>query len=101
MRIINVPGRGIGQRTLDELSQWTKSLDIPLYTGLEKVTQEKSSTPFTPRAIHVLSNFFLLIKELIEETKELEEQLKLKEEEIEAIKMEKAQAGAEDIKEAE
>jgi len=33
-RIINVPVRGIGQRTLAELSAWAKAQDIPLYLSL-------------------------------------------------------------------
>ncbi|MCK4235774.1 MAG: hypothetical protein KAX38_01560 [Candidatus Krumholzibacteria bacterium] len=37
------------------------------------------------------------VKELIEGTKKLEEQLKLKEKEIETIKMEKRKDGAEDV----
>jgi len=68
MRIINVPGRGIGQRTMDELSQWTKNLNIPLYTGLERIAEDKSSSPFASRATLMLTNFFAILKELIEES---------------------------------
>ena len=64
-RIINVPGRGIGQRTLDELSQWAKASDVPLYSALELVAQQKSDHPFSPRAARALTGFFILIQELI------------------------------------
>jgi len=70
-RIINTPSRGIGQRTLDELTQWTKSLGIPLYTGLERVAREKDSSPFALRAAQALSNFFNLLQELIKQSAEL------------------------------
>ncbi|MFC1925610.1 ATP-dependent helicase [Chloroflexota bacterium] len=71
MRIINTPGRGIGQQTLDKLSQWTKTSGISLYTGLERLAEDKSSSPFSSRATHVLMNFFALLQELIEDSKQL------------------------------
>jgi DNA helicase-2/ATP-dependent DNA helicase PcrA len=70
-RIINTPGRGIGQRTLDELSQWTKSLDIPLYNGLEIIAQQKDS-PLSSRAKQALTGFFTLLLELIKESQQLD-----------------------------
>ncbi len=50
-RVINLPTRGIGQRTLDELSRWAGSLQIPVYAALqviadqEAVSDEKASSP--------------------------------------------------------
>ena len=53
-RIINVPPRGIGQKTIDELQQWTKGLGLPLYTGLQRLASlpisSSSTTPGTPSA---------------------------------------------------
>lgn len=69
-RIINVPGRGIGQRTVAELSAWAKSQDIPLYAAL-KLIAEKKGPALTPRANHALVNFLNLIDELITKSREL------------------------------
>ena len=69
-RVINVPGRGIGQRTLAELSAWAKAQDIPLYSAL-KMVAEKKVPPFTPRASYALTSFFTLISELAARSQEL------------------------------
>ena len=69
-RIINVPGRGIGQRTLAELSGWAKNQGMPLYSAL-KMVAEKKGPPLTPRANYALTSFLNLIDELIEKSQEL------------------------------
>jgi DNA helicase-2/ATP-dependent DNA helicase PcrA len=69
-RIINVPGRGIGQRTLAELSGWAKNQDMPLYEAL-KLVADKKGPALTPRANYALKSFFDLIDELITRSREL------------------------------
>jgi DNA helicase-2/ATP-dependent DNA helicase PcrA len=69
-RIINVPGRGIGQRTLAELSGWAKNQGMPLYSAL-KIVAEKKGPPLTPRANYALTSFLNLIDKLIEKSQEL------------------------------
>jgi DNA helicase-2/ATP-dependent DNA helicase PcrA len=69
-RIINVPGRGIGQRTLAELSGWAKNQDMPLYEAL-KLVADKKGPVLTPRANYALKSFFDLIDELITRSREL------------------------------
>ena len=69
-RIINVPGRGIGQRTLAELSGWAKNQDMPLHAAL-KLVAEKKGPALTPRANYALKSFFDLIDELITRRQEL------------------------------
>jgi len=69
-RIINVPGRGIGQRTLAELSAWAKSQDMPLYEAL-KLVAEKKGPALTPRANYALTSFLNLINEFIEKSQQL------------------------------
>ena len=39
-RIINVPGRGIGQRSLGELSRWTRSMGVSEYKALKLITEQ-------------------------------------------------------------
>jgi DNA helicase-2/ATP-dependent DNA helicase PcrA len=70
MRIINIPGRGIGPRTLTELSAWASDQSIPVYKALEMVAEEKGP-PLAARASHALTGFFNLISELIGKSKEL------------------------------
>ena len=70
MRIINVPSRGIGQRTLAELSAWARAQDVPLYSALKTVA-EKKTPPFPPRASYALTSFFNLISELGAKRQEL------------------------------
>jgi len=69
-RIINVPGRGIGQRTLAELSGWAKNQDLPLHSALKLVAEKKGPT-LTPRANYALNSFLNLINDLIEKSQEL------------------------------
>jgi len=69
-RVINVPGRGIGQRTLAELSSWSKSHDVPLYAALKQVA-EKKGPPLTPRASFALTSFLNLIEGLSGRSREM------------------------------
>ncbi|MBM3149866.1 MAG: AAA family ATPase, partial [Chloroflexi bacterium] len=69
-RIINVPVRGIGQRTLGELSAYAKDQDLPLYQALKKVA-EKKGPPLTPRASYALTSFLGIIDELIAKRQDL------------------------------
>ncbi|MBN2462400.1 MAG: DNA helicase PcrA [Dehalococcoidia bacterium] len=69
-RIINVPGRGIGQRILAELSGWAKNQDMPLYEAL-KLVADKKGPALTPRASYALKSFFDLIDELVTRSQEL------------------------------
>jgi DNA helicase-2/ATP-dependent DNA helicase PcrA len=69
-RIINVPGRGIGQRTLAELSGWAKNQDISLYSAL-KMVADKKGPALTPRANYALKTFFDLVDKIIARNQEL------------------------------
>ena len=43
-RVINVPTRGIGKRTVDELTAWARSLDLPMYTALQTLAGDGAET---------------------------------------------------------
>jgi DNA helicase-2/ATP-dependent DNA helicase PcrA len=71
-RVLNVPPRGIGQRTLDELTRWAARLGIPpaeaaqLY-ALELETGEQVAAvpaPFSPRSGAAVAAFGRLLSEL-------------------------------------
>ncbi len=72
MRIINLPPRGIGQRTLNDFRQWTKSLGIPLHRGLEKLTADESSCPLGDRAALLLRSFASLMQDLTKQSDEVD-----------------------------
>ena len=63
-RIMNVPPRGIGQRTVGELSAQAKTQDVPLYAALQMLKQKEAPT-FSKRIEQALGNFTALIDELI------------------------------------
>ncbi|PIP48638.1 MAG: AAA family ATPase [Chloroflexi bacterium CG07_land_8_20_14_0_80_45_17] len=61
-RMINVPGRGIGQGTLSQLRAWARSHDTSLYDSLKQVVTGKA---LSPRITQALSRFTTLIDELM------------------------------------
>jgi DNA helicase-2/ATP-dependent DNA helicase PcrA len=69
-RIINVPGRGIGQRTLAELSGWAKNQDISLYRALQLVA-DKKGPGLTPRANYALTGFLTMLNGFIEDSRQM------------------------------
>jgi DNA helicase-2/ATP-dependent DNA helicase PcrA len=73
MRIINVPARGIGNRTLDELNRWSRERSVPPYTSLQLVADAEADSPEGPTGAHpfqkriagALLRFLGLLNELI------------------------------------
>ena len=70
LRVINVPGRGIGQRSLGELSRWAKSLGVSEYRALQLVAEQKGDDaetrhPFNSRSRQALLGFLNLMEEFI------------------------------------
>jgi DNA helicase-2/ATP-dependent DNA helicase PcrA len=75
MRIINVPQRGIGERSLDELAHWAKSQGVNEYRALQLLADSKESSaelPFSPRTIKALTGFAAMLESFIEKRKELD-----------------------------
>jgi len=74
LRIINVPQRGIGQRSLDELTGWARSQAIPEYKALQLLNESKESQidlPFSSRTVKVLSGFAAIIEDLLNKSREM------------------------------
>ena len=68
-RAINVPARGIGHRTLDELTRMARDADISMFSAIEAVAQkdesgQKGDGSFAPRAARALLDFQNLIRGL-------------------------------------
>jgi DNA helicase-2/ATP-dependent DNA helicase PcrA len=70
-RIINVPGRGIGQRTVAELTMWANEKSLSYYDALKLIAQGGEQTPFSARSAQSLSNFVNMFDELIDRSGEL------------------------------
>jgi len=76
LRVINVPGRGIGQQTLTKLSGWAKSLGVSHYEALRLIgestdSKETPEHPFDHRATQVLNKFLNLIDGFIAQSGKL------------------------------
>ncbi|HSW57342.1 MAG TPA: UvrD-helicase domain-containing protein [Dehalococcoidales bacterium] len=70
LRIINIPGRGIGQATLDQLSAWAGRLGVPLFNALQKLAKPAPADnppPFNSRVTKALVSFITILQELIEQ----------------------------------
>jgi len=75
LRVINVPQRGIGQRTLSELSQWARSQGISEYQALQLlagIEETDPKPPFSPRAVRALAGFAAMIEGFIARSQELD-----------------------------
>ncbi|OGO29861.1 MAG: AAA family ATPase [Chloroflexi bacterium RBG_16_56_11] len=74
MRIINVPQRGIGQRSLDELTAWARSQSVPEYRALQLLAESKGSAadlPFSQRTVKALAGFAVMMEKLVEKSRVL------------------------------
>jgi DNA helicase-2/ATP-dependent DNA helicase PcrA len=75
-RVINVPARGIGQKTLEELARWAADRRAPQYTALQLLAQiEKGEStdrhPFAPRTAAALIRFLSMLDRMIEAAQSL------------------------------
>jgi DNA helicase-2/ATP-dependent DNA helicase PcrA len=74
-RIINVPGRGIGQKTINTLQSWAKAHDTSLFEALKQVShnvidgEAKQSLP--SRTIQALAGFDAFMAKLTARSHEL------------------------------
>ena len=73
LRIINVPGRGVGKQTLAKLSSLAGSMGVSQYEALRRLGELKDSEdpPFSPRVTRSLLGFVEVMEELIARSREL------------------------------
>ena len=70
-RIINVPVRGIGEKTLEQLGEWAGILGLSLGEALQHLVRSKQESglprglPFTPRSAKLLVSFGQMFAELL------------------------------------
>ena len=69
-RVINLPSRGIGRRTMDELTRLARDRDCSMFDAILAISSDSApggplvSSPFTTRAVRALVDFRDLIDEL-------------------------------------
>ncbi len=74
-RVINVPQRGIGERSLDELSHWAQEQGVGEYQALKLLAESSDSgaeLPFSVRTVKALAGFAVMLEKLIERSRELD-----------------------------
>ena len=73
LRIINVPGRGVGKQTLAKLSSLAGSMGVSQYEALPRLGELKDSEdpPFSPQVTRALLGFVEVMEELIARSREL------------------------------
>ncbi len=74
LRIINVPGRGVGQQTLAKLSSLAQSLGVSQYEALRRLGKLKDGDEptFSPHITRALLGFLEMMEEFITRSRELD-----------------------------
>jgi len=76
-RVVNVPGRGIGDKTMEQLERWAGRLGLPLYTALQVLAAQLAGHreheaarlephPLGTRQANALVSFLELLDDLID-----------------------------------
>ncbi|MBM2832698.1 MAG: uvrD, partial [Dehalococcoidia bacterium] len=78
MRVLNVPGRGLGERSISELMGLARAEGSSLFAALEKVarggdgqSQETSQPRFNGRSLRAFAGFATLITSLLEKKRQM------------------------------
>jgi DNA helicase-2/ATP-dependent DNA helicase PcrA len=75
LRVVNVPGRGIGAKTIAELERWARARNVPLYTTLQLIAAQQAAReppppaerhPIAAAKANTLLEFLRLLDELID-----------------------------------
>ncbi len=75
MRVINVPQRGIGERSLDELTRWSREQGVSEYQALRLLAESADSgaeMPLSARTVKALAGFAVMLERLIERSREVD-----------------------------
>jgi DNA helicase II / ATP-dependent DNA helicase PcrA len=72
LRVLNWPGRGIGERSEAELVRWATELGVPVFQALRELESANSRSPFNARTSAALLGFLQLLDELSAASRELD-----------------------------
>ena len=73
-RIVNVPSRGIGSRTMEEVTRWAQDLGLPLYAALQAIAAGELGEVkprIAPRAVAAIERFVSLTGYLVEQAEKV------------------------------
>jgi DNA helicase-2/ATP-dependent DNA helicase PcrA len=75
-RVVNVPPRGIGAKTMQDLTRWSESQNISLYAAMQRIAAARVAggscpAPLASRAANVIASFATMIDNLIEQSRRL------------------------------
>ena len=70
-RVINVPPRGFGQRSLEDLERWAAHQDVPLFNAIQQMANGEAASPLGTRATGTLRSFHQLLQGLAELSREI------------------------------
>ena len=76
-RVVNVPLRGIGQRSLEELTRWARSQEVSLLPAMERIVDgaceaEAMARSLGPRVARPVGGFLELLKGLREDSRRVD-----------------------------
>ncbi len=69
LRIINIPARGIGDKSLAQLDARAKSRGVSIYEALKSPAEAGDDVDFDPRSARVLKAFYIMIEDIIRQGK--------------------------------
>ncbi|NJN17585.1 MAG: UvrD-helicase domain-containing protein [Oscillochloris sp.] len=66
LRVINWPGRGIGDRSENELIRWAGELGVPIYQALKELENDAGAqrSPFNSRTRNALLGFLQIVEDM-------------------------------------
>ena len=75
-RVVNVPPRGIGAKSMQELVRWSQRENVSLYTAMGRIAQarqqgEECPAPLPSRAASSIANFCDIVQRLVEQSTQL------------------------------
>ena len=75
-RVVNVPPRGIGAKSMQELVRWSQRENISLYAAMGRIAQarqqrEQCPAPLPSRAASSIANFCDMVQRLLEQSSQL------------------------------
>ena len=73
-RIVNVPSRGIGSRTMEEVTRWAQDLGLPLYAAMQAIAAGEVGEVkprIAPRAVAAIERFVSLTGYLVEQAEKV------------------------------
>ena len=75
-RVVNVPPRGIGAKSLQELVRWSQGERVSLYGAMQRIAEARQQgqpcpAPLPSRAANSIANFADMVQRLVEQSQQL------------------------------